>query len=227
MPPDEENLFEQAYVPYVRINDNVVPIPIIHIDQDYLENMYRIYARDGYGREMRTEIIYLSDTTPFTTQTRGLRIFTEACADAINRALSYAIEHYIVDRHTLVRIFSESGSLTTDAITCLVEYTARIVREYELTGRIQPLLWRTQQQQALAFRQDIHTEELVSVEELLESRERELAITAQDDVRPLRFEHIGSRIFTPVFSEQNATLVEGDPAPFSDEDLNTLLFEGA
>ena len=187
MPPDEENLFEQAYVPYVRINDNIVPIPRIHIDQDYLENMYRIYARDGYGREMRTEIIYLSDTTPFTTQTRGLRIFTEACVDAINRALSYAIEHYIVDRHTLVRIFSESGSLTTDAIACLVEYTARVVQEYELARRTRPI----------------------------------------DDIQPLRFEHIGSRIFTPVFSEQNATLVEGDPAPFSDEDLNTLLFEGA
>lgn len=226
MPPDEENLFEQGYVPYVRINDNIVPIPIIHIDQDYLESMYRIYARDGYGREMRTEIIYLRDTTPFTIQTRGLPIFTEACVDAINRALSYAIEHYIVDRHTLVRIFSELGTLTTDAIACLVEYTARVVQEYELTRRTQPDAMADTTQQALTFRQDIHTEELINRVRDME-RERDLAVTAQDDVQPLRFEHIGSRIFTPVFSEQNATLAEGDLAPFSDEDLNTLLFEGA
>lgn len=206
MPPDEDNLFEQAYVPYVRINDNVVPIPIIHIDQDYLENMYRIYARDGYGREMRTEIIYLSDTTPFTTQTRGLRIFTEACVDAINRALSYAIEHYIVDRHTLVRIFSESGSLTTDAIACLVEYTARVVQEYELARRTQPDAMADTAQRVLTWgfnpMQDLHTQELI------------------DRVREMQVE------ITPI-SLSNATLVEGDSAPFSDEDLNTLLFEGA
>lgn len=208
MPPDEENLFEQAYVPYIRINDNIVPIPSIHIDQDYFENMYRIYAcdYDGYGRETRIEVLYLSNTTPFTIRTRGSGIFMEACVDAINRALSYAIEHYIVDRHILVRIFSESGTLTTDAIACLVEYTARVVQEYELARRTHPNAMADTTQRVLTWgfdpMQDLHTQELI------------------DRVREMQVE------ITPI-SLSNATLVEGDPAPFSDEDLNTLLFEGA
>lgn len=210
MPPDEENLFEQGYIPYIRIDDHVRSIPIIYIDQDYLECMWRIYAYDGAG----VEIIHMSQA-PLTTH-EGIAAYV----DAINQAFSYAVEHCITDRRALCEVFSGIDILTPGATTHLAEYTSRIALEFELKRRTRPDAMAGVAQQVL--RQDNHIEELVD-----RVRDMELVMTAQDDVHPLRFEHIGSRIFTPVFSEQNATLVEAEPTPFSDEELDTLLFEGA
>ena len=204
-------MFEQGYIPYARIDDHVRPVTRIYVDKNYLECMYRIYAYDG----TRITTICMSDRNPFVDQGD---IALELGEVAINRVFNYAIEHHVTSCLTLREMFSRIDNLSPDVISYLVAYTKEV------------------QEQASAFTGRNHTEELVN-----RIRDIQRVNDMQDMIRPLEIDDLIPEqeyerwlppTHRPTFADRlkrkpNNTLVETEPTPFSDEELDTLLFEGA
>ena len=226
MPPDEDNLFEQGYIPYIQIDNNTRRTrPKFVFNESYQNFTLEIYLISTSGASI---LIYREDLSRVYAR-HEYRWFSDwwGVEQSVNNILNLALNERITDLHRLSRMFGDVEGISRDAANTLSACVADMVSN-QIESEQQVLMWGDTPTQD-------YTQELLDRIREAEVRVGITPLEIDDPMPEQEYERWEPPTHRLTFADRlkrlkrkpDNTLVEAEPTPFSDEELDTLLFEGA